>query len=200
MALGSNGGSGRQTHGRRPAHEAPRQNFSTPPLPGPGCGVQVQSAQHNLPANGKRQLLHTVHVPDPSAPGAAFVSGLPIELAPMELQSVSPSGGLGARGIGRGGGWVREAGARGAVASPPAVWSQGSAASASGRAPPQAALTPRCPATPPRAGRRSLVARSHEGGVLLELWDANRLVKELLVRLTRGSLWRRRGGGVRLTS
>jgi len=53
---------------------------------------QVQSAQHNLPANSKRQLLHTVHVPDAAAPDAAFVSGVPVELPAMELQSVSPSG------------------------------------------------------------------------------------------------------------
>lgn len=53
---------------------------------------QAQFAQHNLPANSKRQLVHSVHVPDASAPAAAFVSGLPTELPAMDMQSVSPSG------------------------------------------------------------------------------------------------------------
>jgi hypothetical protein len=83
----------------------------------------VQFSQHNLPANGKRQLASTVHVPGPltDPPTAAFVSGLPAELPAMDMQSVSPS------------------------------------------------------------GRRALVARSHDNGVLLEVWDGNRLVKELQV-------------------
>ena len=59
---------------------------------------QVHSAQHNLPANGKRQLLAHVHVPQPATPAASFVSGLPVELPPMDLQSVSPSGAV-VRGV-----------------------------------------------------------------------------------------------------
>jgi hypothetical protein len=66
-------------HARRPNGRAPHT-------------AQVQSAQHNLPANGKRQLLHTVHVPDAASPGAAFVSGLPVELPQMDMQSAAPSG------------------------------------------------------------------------------------------------------------
>ncbi|GBF91528.1 hypothetical protein Rsub_04268 [Raphidocelis subcapitata] len=63
-----------------------------PARTGGGVQITVQSAQHNLPVNGKRQLVHTVHVPDASSPGAAFVSGLPVELPQIDMQSVSPSG------------------------------------------------------------------------------------------------------------
>jgi hypothetical protein len=59
---------------------------------GSGAQVTVQSAQHNLPANAKRQLVRAVHVPDPSRPGDVFAPALPVELPPMDLQSVSPSG------------------------------------------------------------------------------------------------------------
>ena len=100
-----------------------------------GVQIWVHSAQHNLPANSKRQLLHTVHVPDAAAaPAGAFVSGLPVELPPADLQSVSPSGRrmLVARGGGAGG---NSGGGAGDAAA----------------------------------------------GVLLELWEGGRLVRELQV-------------------
>ncbi len=64
--------------------------------PGPSGGVQlqVQFAQTNLPANNKRSLQHTIHIPDACKPEQRLVTGLPTELQNSALTSVSPSGEL----------------------------------------------------------------------------------------------------------
>jgi hypothetical protein len=51
-----------------------------------------------------------------------------------------------------------------------------------GRAPtPRLRVAAAAPTARARPGRRSLVARANDSGVLLELWDGNRMVKELQV-------------------
>jgi hypothetical protein len=62
--------------------------------PGPSGGVQLQLhfSQTNLPANNKRTLQHTLHVPDASRPEQRYATGVPTELQASALTSVSPSG------------------------------------------------------------------------------------------------------------
>lgn len=59
-----------------------------------GVQLQVQFAQTNLPANNKRTLQHTIHIPDASKPEQRLVTGLPTELQNSSLTAISPSGEL----------------------------------------------------------------------------------------------------------
>jgi Acylamino-acid-releasing enzyme, N-terminal domain len=67
--------------------------MARPAASGQGIDITVTATQHNLPANAKRTLTHTLHVPDPACPhGAVLCGGLPAEPAASLLHSVSPSG------------------------------------------------------------------------------------------------------------
>jgi hypothetical protein len=54
--------------------------------------TQVIATQHNLPSNSKRQLQFTAFVPEPHSHHQVLCSGLPTELQPNVLNSLSPSG------------------------------------------------------------------------------------------------------------